>query len=65
MRATTFEEFTVNRRVRFFSENPEREPVGTIAEVDPISEHVVIEWDDEHPRSDLDALAAMRKLEVL
>jgi hypothetical protein len=65
VRATTFEEFTVNRRVRYFSEHPEFEPVGTIVEVDPISQHVLVEWDDEHPRSDLDALSAMRKLEVL
>ena len=65
MKATTFEEFSVNRRVRYFSEHPEFEPVGTITNVDPISQHVTITWDDEHAPSFLDALEAMRKLEVL
>ena len=62
---STFEQFTANTRVRYISEHPEDEPQGTIVEVDPISEHVVIEWDDEHPRTDLDALSAMRKLEII
>ena len=65
MTASTFEKFSVNSRVRYISEHPEYEPVGTVVEIDPISEHIVIEWDDEHPRSSVDALCAMRKLEVL
>lgn len=66
MRVLTFEQLTVNQRVRFFSENPEREPAGTIISVDPVSEWIVIEWDDdEFPRTDLDAARAIRLLEVL
>jgi hypothetical protein len=70
MRATTFEEFTINRRVRFFSENSEHETEGTVIEVDPVSEHITIAWDVddmwyERPVSRIDALAAIRQLEVL
>jgi hypothetical protein len=65
MRATTFEHFTVNTRVRYISDVPQYEPRGTITEVDGVSEHILIEWDDEHPSTSMDALSAIRLLEVL
>lgn len=41
--------FSVNDRVRFRSDNPEHEPVGTIIETGYCS--VKIGWDDEHSPS--------------
>jgi hypothetical protein len=58
-----FPKLVVNARVRFKSENPEVEPVGTIIEVGYCS--VRIKWDDEHPTTLASPSSSLKELEVV
>jgi hypothetical protein len=58
-------DWIVNQRVRYYSENPEREPEGTVILADSSADHITVEWDDGHEPSHLDFLEADRKLERL
>lgn len=64
MRATTFEDFAVNLRVRFFSDPTQETLQGTIRHIDHVSQHVTIAWDNGSGRR-YAALEAMHKLEIL